>query len=219
MKAVIFDFDGTLTKSNINLWKKIWKDLGYDVGPNSYYKQLLQEFLDGKRNLHDWCNLIAVAFQEKGLTKQKLIDIIKDVVLLDGVKELIEYLYSKNIEIHIVSGNIDFVINYVLGDSVKYITQLNANEFVFDKDDKLAAINSTSYDHEGKALYIKELCKNKGFVPSDILFIGNSFNDEWAYTSGAKTLCVNPDRANSENPKIWNKVVYTDNLLTLKDEI
>ena len=33
MKAVIFDFDGTLTERRGNLWKRIWKELGHDIGP------------------------------------------------------------------------------------------------------------------------------------------------------------------------------------------
>ena len=47
-----------------------------------------------------------------------------------------------------------------------------------------------------------ELCKIKGYDPCDILFVGNSVNDEWVYQSGAKTLCVNPDSAKIENLQI-----------------
>ena len=31
MKAVIFDFDGTLTEKKGNLWKRIWKELDWDT--------------------------------------------------------------------------------------------------------------------------------------------------------------------------------------------
>jgi len=57
MKAVIFDFDGTLTEKRGNLWKKIWSTLGYEIGEGSYYMRLLNSFLDNKLTHKRWCEL------------------------------------------------------------------------------------------------------------------------------------------------------------------
>lgn len=219
MKAVVFDFDGTLTEKKGNLWKRIWKELGHSVDENSYYMSLLNKFMNGNLTHRDWCLLTLKAFQEKGFTKQKLYQIINNMTLIQGAEELIKHLYSQGIELHIVSGNIISVIEKVLGENKQYISSIKANEFVFDKDGCITDIVGTKYDHEGKSTFILELCKSKGYKPSEVLFIGNSINDEWVYKSGARTLCVNPDETKVDNSTIWNKVVYTDNLLDLEKEI
>lgn len=219
MKAVIFDFDGTLTEKRGNLWKKIWQSLGYNIDPDSYYASLYKRFMSGNITHRQWCELTLEAFKEKGFTKQKLEKLTDSMSLIDGAEDLIKYLHKKGLELHIVSGNIVSVIEMVLGDNKQFITAIKANEFLFDDNGDIVEIVGTKYDHEGKATYIKELCEKKGYKPSEVLFIGNSMNDEWVYTSGARTLCVNPDRTKSENSKIWNKVIHTDNLMDLEREV
>ncbi|MBE7077035.1 MAG: HAD family hydrolase [Clostridiales bacterium] len=219
MKAVIFDFDGTLTEKNGNLWKKIWSNLGYEVDQNSYYKSLVEKFMQGKITHADWCVLTCRAYQEKGFKKRLLDDLADNIKLMEGAEELIKYLASREVEVHVVSGNIVSVIERVLNHAKQYITKINANNFVFNSDGSLDKIVGTKYDFEGKSTYIKELCAKKGFDPSEILFIGNSSNDEWVHESGAKTLCVNPDETNSDDAVIWNNVIKTDDLMTLKEFI
>ena len=219
MKAVIFDFDGTLTEKKGNLWKRIWKELGWDTGPDSYYVSLFKRFMSGNITHRQWCEFTLEAFQEKGFTKQKLDEITDDMTLIQGAEDLIKYLHDRSLELHIVSGNIISVIEKVLGPNNCYISAIKANEFLFDENGNITEIVGTKYDHEGKATYIKELCEKKGYKPSEVLFIGNSMNDEWVYQSGARTLCVNPDDTKSENSTIWNKVIHTDNLMDLEREI
>ncbi len=219
MKAVVFDFDGTLTEKKGNLWKRIWKELGHRVDEDSYYMSLLNKFMNGNLTHKDWCIATLEAFKEKGFTKQKLYEIIKGMSLIQGAEDLIKHLYSQGIELHIVSGNIISVIEKVLGENKQYISNIKANEFVFDENGYITEIVGTKYDHEGKATFILELCERKGYKPSEVLFIGNSINDEWVYKSGARTLCVNPDETKIDNKTIWNKVIYTDNLLDLEKEI
>ena len=219
MKAVIFDFDGTLTEKKGNLWKRIWKELGHDIGPDSYYVSLFKRFMSGNITHRQWCELTLEAFKEKGFTKQKLDEITDDMTLIQGAEDLIKYLHDRSLELHIVSGNIISVIEKVLGPNNRYISAIKANEFLFDNNGNITEIVGTKYDHEGKATYIKELCERKGYKPSEVLFIGNSMNDEWVYRSGARTLCVNPDDTKSENSTIWNKVIHTDNLMDLEREI
>ena len=175
--------------------------------------------MNGNLTHRDWCLLTLKAFQEKEFTKQKLYEMINNMTLIQGAEELIKHLYSQGIELHVVSGNIISVIEKVLGENKQYISSIKANEFVFDKDGCITDIVGTKYDHEGKATFIKELCEKKGYKPSEVLFIGNSMNDEWVYQSGARTLCVNPDETKVDNSTIWNKVINTDNLMDLEREI
>ncbi len=219
MKAVIFDFDGTLTQKQGNLWKKIWINLGYDVSAESYYVSLFKKFMNKEISHHEWCDLTCEAYQAKGFSEQLLNEMIENINLMFGVGELIKKLYLQGIEIHIVSGNIVDVIEKVLGENINYIEKINANDFLFDEHGNLVNIVGTKYDFEGKARYINELCENKQFKPSEIVFVGNSINDEWVHSSGAKTICINPHNTKCDDRAIWNKVIRTDNLMDLYDEI
>lgn len=70
MKAVIFDFDGTLTEKKGNLWKRIWQSLGYDIGSDSYYVSLFKRFMSGNITHKQWCEFTLEAFKEKGFNKR-----------------------------------------------------------------------------------------------------------------------------------------------------
>lgn len=219
MKAVFFDFDGTLTEKHGNLWRKIWEYLGYETGEGSYYRSLLNSFLDNKLTHQKWCELTLKAYNEKGFNIDILNKLVSQMKLMKGLENLFKTLYKNNVEIHIVSGNIISVIRNVLGDKLKYVTNVVANEFVFDNKGLLVDIIGTKYDCEGKAKYIEEVCKKKGFKKDEVVFVGNSLNDEWVYKAKVKTICINPDETKSEDSEIWNKVIYTDDLNDLLNEI
>lgn len=86
-----------------------------------------------------------------------------------------------------------------------------ANSFIFHPNNTLSTIHGTKYDFDGKAEYIKKIVQEEGFKSaSEILFIGNSDNDEYAYKSGAQTLCFNPKLTDGKNKKIWHKTFKAD---------
>ena len=43
--------------------------------------------------------------------------------------------------------------------------------------------------------------------PEEIIFVGNGDNDEWAYKSGCKTICINPVNTDSKNRTIWHSEI------------
>lgn len=94
-----------------------------------------------------------------------------------------------------------------MGDCAKYADSINGNDFIFDEDGFLNEIKGTNYDFEGKLKFINELKETQGLSSKDICFIGNGGNDEWAHLSGCKTICINPDGADTENTEKWHKVV------------
>ena len=59
------------------------------------------------------------------------------------------------------------------------------------------------------------MANNLEISTKDILFIGNSINDRFAYLSGAQTLCINPRYADISNLEVWNYTIYSTT--TLKD--
>ncbi|MBQ8468782.1 MAG: HAD-IB family phosphatase [Clostridia bacterium] len=206
MKAVFFDFDGTLTLTSLNFWKKMWLALGYDIKEGSYYKNLFHSAMSGKLTHQQWVDKCCAKFQDGGLTKDMLIDLAKTIDMIDGVEETMKELKKRGFRLFIVSGNVRQVIDENLGDLTNYFDGIYANDFVFNDDGSLNHIVGTKYDNEGKARLIKLMSEITESPISNFWFVGNGGNDEWVYTTGCKTLLINPyDTKQHDNTSVWHK--------------
>lgn len=219
MKAIFFDFDGTLTYTSLNFWKKLWATLGYDIGEGSYYKKLFNDAYAGKITHQRWCDLICKAFRKAGLTDDMLADIANTIDVMDGFDETMKTLKDRGYTLFIVSGNIKEVIEYNLREKKYYFTHIFGNEFKFDNKGLLKKIIGTKYDNQGKAELIKKFSKKSNTPMSDIWFVGNGGNDEWVYETGCKTLLINPyDTKKHDDNHVWHKQVKgVENLTAILD--
>ncbi len=215
IQAVIFDFDGTLTNAKSRTtWESLWETLGYDV---QECQNLHKQFDKGEFGHQEWCDRTAKKFIEKKLTRQQVVELAKGIKLIAGCKKTLKSLKERNIQLYIVSGSIKDIIETVLGSTYVFFSEIMANEFVFDTQTSiLTKIVGTEYDFVGKANYIKRIANRLGIATSDILFVGNSNNDMWAYLSGANTLCINPAITNYHDDIVWhNTIVECKNLLEI----
>jgi HAD superfamily phosphoserine phosphatase-like hydrolase len=213
-KVVLFDFDGTLTKSTDNLttWEHIWLYQKYDINEcaDLHRKYSISEITHKK-----WCELTEKKFKAKNLHQTELNHIADDIKLIDGTREVIEELVSKNVKLYILSGSIKYIIRRILGDLYQCFEGVKANDFIFDNNGFLQTINGTKYDFEGKADFISQIVKESNINPFEAFFVGNSQNDEWAHQSGAQTLCVNPRYTNPDHPFQWTYSI--NNMNNLKE--
>jgi len=191
VKAVVFDFDGTLSfkQGNFTTWEAVWIALGYDVNECAFYHR---QFSEGKISHKEWCDLTLERFRERNLTEDTLLSVAKDIRLIPGTAETISSLRERGIGLYVVSGSIRQIIKHVLGGLYDLFDEVKANDLVFNQKGHLLRIRGTEYDFEGKARFLKELIKANDYSPLEVLFVGNSCNDIWASQSGAVTLCVNP---------------------------
>lgn len=216
MKTVIFDFDGTLTHRSPNIWKAIWKSLGYSIDKDSYFAQLYTAFVNNEFTHQQWCNLTCQAFKQKNMNRFLLRKLATEIKLIDGFDQTMQTLKAQGYSLHIVSGNVTTVIDEVLGERAKYFDSINANTFLYDKNGKLSYIMGTNYDFEGKAKFVKEYKEKHNIPATDITFVGDGDNDEWVYLSGCNTICINPSNADYSNKTIWHKTLqYTASLTEL----
>ena len=211
-QAVVFDFDGTLTdgrtNSNKNIvqttWESIWVGLGYDVKEcRDLHKQFDRDEIDHA----EWCRLTEVKFKSRKLHREMLINIAKDIRLLDGCAETFAELWNRNIKIFVVSGSILVVIQHVLNGLYKYVDDVKANDFKFSTNGCLTDIIGTEFDFEGKSKFIESICTKLRISPKDVLFVGNSHNDKYAHLSGAKTLCINPIGTDFTDQRVWHDYI------------
>ena len=206
-KIVVFDFDGTLTRvyNNNTTWLEIWTKLGYEA---SECKKLHEKYNKKIFDHAEWCLQTEKKFKEKGLHKKLLTEIAKGITLMQGIKEVLESLKEKDIKVYIVSGSIKCVIQDCLGPLTEYITGgIDANEFLFDEDGYLERIVGTEYDFEGKKTRIEGIIEKYGIAPKQVLFVGNSYNDEWAHASGARTLLINPRQTSNNDREKWHDCI------------
>ena len=180
--------------------------LGYDA---QECRDLHKQYDKGDFTHQEWCDRTAEKFIEKKLTRQQMLELAKKIKLISGCKKTLQVLKEKNIKLYIVSGSIKDIIESVLGNVHSYFTEIK-----FDTETSiLNKIIGTKYDFEGKANYINYIANRLEIATSDILFIGNSNNDMWAYQSGANTLCINPTLTNYHDDTIWhNTIVECKNL-------
>jgi len=202
-QVVVFDFDGTLTATNTveTIWESIWEELGYDV---ECCRALHRKFNNFEISHEEWCKQTAEMFIAKAMHKQILDKIANRLTLIPDCKETFQSLRENNIKIYIVSGSILYIIQEALGNSIQFIDAIKANDFRFSNDGLLIDIIGTRYDFEGKAQYIQEIASNLRISTSDILFVGNSFNDRYVHITGAITLCINPRLTDPSNKIEWD---------------
>ena len=216
MKAIIFDFDGTLTKSKKggNCWYEIWQyidDLDYADYLYGMYK---------RREINDdqWYNLIIERYKEKGVQRSYLKEISNKIELIDGAYETLEILHKNNIKIFIISGGIRQIIEDVLSreNALQFVDRVETYELVFDEKGKLLDYQKPLFHNlENKHECVEILKKQYKLDAKEILFVGNGKNDETVYLSGVNTLCINPDDTDSHNKIFWHN--FIDNCQNLTE--
>ncbi len=214
MKAIVFDFDGTLTKSRkgSNCWYEVWKymdDLDYD---NFLYDKYKRKEFDDKK----WFELIIERYKQIDVRREYLHEISKSIALLPGTYETLEQLYKFDIKIFILSGGIRQIIEDTLKREKvdKFITSIETYDLIFDENGKLLGLKRPNlHNPENKNEYIDLIKKEYNLNSDEILFVGNGANDEKVYLSGVNTLCINPDDADIKNTKVWhNGIENCENL-------
>lgn len=211
-KAVVFDFDGTLTKSDNQhtTWEEIWLELGFDINVCAeLHKQFSSSIITHKQ----WCQLTCAMFKQKGLSKEILNKVVSRITLHAGCEDLLNELQRNNIKVYICSGSIDYIIFNVLKGLRSKFADIKCNKFKFEND-MIHSIVGTKYDFEGKAHFISQVARKLKIGPDEILFVGNSSNDEFACQSRARTMCINPSMTNHENKYLWTECIR--NLVDLK---
>lgn len=201
-RAVVFDFDGTLTVSvdSQTTWEKIWVLLGYSVRECA---ELHRRFLHGEFTHERWCEITEEKFKARGFSERQLRRIAKGTSLIKGAVETIRHLKASGVRLYVLSGSIKQVIRECLGGLYDSFEEVKANEMTFDEFGILSKIRGTFYDFDGKARFLKQVVRENGVDPWDVLFVGNSRNDDWASLAGVRTLCVNPHLTRPDDRAVW----------------
>lgn len=218
-EMIFFDFDGTLSCRNINknTWESLWLEVGF---PKEACRDLHAKYSNNKITHDEWCELTLERFKEKKMSREIVERVASRIELIEGIEEMFSFLYQQNIKIFILSGSVKTIVQSKLGELCKYVEDISANIFTFDRDSKLSNIIGTNFDFEGKADYVIDSCNKYRVNPNNVLFVGNSLNDESVSRSGANTLCINPKFTNHTNKDVWhNYILECNNLCEIRNFI
>lgn len=216
-KAIIFDFDGTLTKKHKlpNSWARVWARINCQSKDEMYYKQ----YMNGEIDYSEWFKLCYECFKEENVNERDFVEISNEIELIDNLEDYLKFLNEQGIKLYILSGGIGNIIEKKIGHLKKYITSIEADMFLIDENGLLCGISPTQSKVYTKSHFVKHIMSELDIAKDEVVFIGNGLNDEDVYTSGVKTICLNPDcDAHPENKTFWTETIVDceDIMQTLK---
>lgn len=162
MKYIIFDFDGTLADSN-QLFMKAWNTFAERYN----YDEVTSEDLITSKNLtiqqrakkyHFPMHKLPVILPKVYRFFKEHID---EVMLFDGIKEMLDALSAKGFTIIILSSNAKENIELLLHqEQVTSVSQILTSSKLFGKDTVL-----------------KKFIKKQQVTPDEILYVGDELRD------------------------------------------
>src|SRR5438132_1571265 len=203
-KAVVFDFDGTLTNpgSTGSTWEAIWEHLGYNANECGL---LANRFYMGEITHSEWCRITLEEFKARELNYDAVIRVARGLQLIQDFDECMEELQRLSIPTYLVSGSIWDVIAALLGDRTRYFRRIEANTFGYiGPGQRLGNITGTKFDFKGKGDFVREVAKELKVKTNNVLFVGNDINDVHVKAVGARTLLVNPHQTSAADGSAWN---------------
>ena len=207
-KAVIFDYDGTLTFGDYNnIFKSLYRVLGYATDRNSVYYQDYVKFVEFRIDYKEWVQINEDDFKKGGLTKEIFDSVTENIKLIKGIEKTLKTLSDAGVKLYILSGNFGYAIRKTLGKLADLFTEISANEVYFNEDGTLSHLVATEFDYDGKPKFIEKIINELNVKPEEICFVGNGENDKFAYKAGAKTICINPVDADEDDAEKWASVL------------
>jgi HAD superfamily phosphoserine phosphatase-like hydrolase len=202
-KVIVLDFDGTLTTNKLSHLETLFQLSIKSLSSETITK--IKKFYFKHQNdnnvMHSFVlGVLGKLFEVKRISDKDLDIVASSQHLMNNVNQAFKFLKSKGYEIHIISGGITKVIEKALGDNLKYVDVLIANDVRFNKKGIVKNIYYNYQDNYGKKRYIESL-ENRGFSLDNICFVGNSKNDLSVANLSCNSIFVNPDSFVKDNFK------------------
>ena len=211
-RLVIFDFDGTLTKPHKidNSWARIWNRIGLMDEDERLYKL----YRSKKLTYRQWVDQVIKVFRQNKVDKSMFASLAKEIKLLNNCKKVFKNFYEHGIKICILSGGVKNILDETLKNLNKYITDIEAGSLTVDGNGIVNGTILTKTNIEDNSDFILKQMEKYNLKKEEIIFVGNSFNDEDACKSGVTTICINPFETNYQDKTIWTHYIKQTNDLS-----
>ena len=162
MKYIIFDFDGTLANSS-DVFIKAWNVFSntYHYDPITYEDVLATKHL----TLHQRAKQFNFPMHKLPIIIPKVYkyfnDHIQEVMLFDGIKEMLESLEREGYKIAILSSNAKENIELLLQtEQINAVSEVLTSSRIFAKD-----------------VVLKKFMKQQKLTPDQIVYVGDELRD------------------------------------------
>ena len=211
-KLVIFDFDGTLSKPDKinNTWARIWNKI--DMLDED--DRLFELYKNKEITYLQWVDEIVKIFRNNNVTNAMFTSLANEIELLDNCEKVFKIFYENGIKICILSGGVKNIIEEKVKNFSRYITKIEAEFLTLDENGVVNGAKLSDSNIEDKSHFILKQMKEYDLKKEEVVFVGNSYNDEEAYKSGATTICINPVETDYTNKTIWTYYIEQTNDLT-----
>jgi phosphoserine phosphatase len=186
IELVVFDMDGVLADT-ISSWKYI-----HDYFNTSNEKSV-DEYLKGKIDDMEFVRRDASLWKENGkpITRDKLVEILSDIPLMEGAEHCIAVLKDYNIKTAIVSAGLDILAERV-SDELG-IDHFLANGVKTDNENRLNGKGIIGVRLMYKDEAVINLSEKLGIPFKRIASVGNSCFDIPMFTVSGLSIAFNPE--------------------------
>jgi len=198
-KIAFLDCDGTLTKVKSS-WEYLHKRLNIWDGLAVQYQEL---FRAGKINYVEFCERDACLW--KGLTIEKVMDIISEIKYRKGAKTLVEFLRSLNIHTVIVSTGLSLVVEKVkkeLGIDMALSNELLSENGVLNGAVKI------NVEFNKKDRVVKKILNTFNLEKRHACAIGDGEGDEGLFNAVNLAIILTDNIENKEKDYIYCSNLY-----------
>ncbi|MGH2569443.1 MAG: HAD family hydrolase, partial [Bacteroidota bacterium] len=197
-KLVAFDLDGALIRGERFSWTLVWKYLADRRKLDPGLQALHMRWYRSQRFRHDservkayehWCDVVVSLFAEAGLKKADFQEIAKKAHVTKNLDNTFQVLRNAGVKLAIVSGGIDTLMRVMIPHIDDLVDRICINELQFGgRDERVSGIKATRYDFEGKLLALEEMCDEFEITLDEVVFVGDSFNDEAVVSTVGKAI-------------------------------
>ncbi len=186
IKLIVFDMDGVLTEEKSS-WHYVHQRLGLDNSEN------FRKYADNEITYDEFFKLDLKLWLNKfdKLKKDVIVDILREIKIRDGLKDVIEYLHRNNIKSVIVSGGISWLSDIIMARY--HFDRAYANEIFTDESNNILPYGRINVVPDKKNIVIKNIIKEYNVDSSSVLSIGDSKTDYSMYIASEYFIAFNSD--------------------------
>ena len=187
VKLVIFDLDGTITRS-----PNIWQHLHSELGTWKWAKNYAQKYQNGEISYEEWAKLDCSLW--KGTKLERILQITSEIKYFDGTTETIGQLKKAGIKVGIVSAGISFLAEKVGKDLNVDVVMSNDLKI---SNDVITGEIETNVSIDNKKSIIQDIAQSMFLTMSEVVVVGDHVFD-LPREAGLK-IAFNPRHTEAEN--------------------
>jgi len=167
VKLVVFDLDGTLTKS-----PNVWRHLHTELGTWEHGRVFAKKYLSGEITYRQWAELDCGLW--KGTELAKILGVMSEIEYHDGATETVRKLKEAGLRVGIVSAGLSLLADRAGKDLGADIVLSNR---LIESGGILTGEIDTKVSIDDKAKIIRGVATSLGISMSEVAVIGDNLFD------------------------------------------